>query len=220
MRFEEFKNKIIYRPLIFTKDLEVFISKSEIQSLHNQFKRWQKKGLIQKIKNGVYILNESDRKVTPSKTYIANQIYLPSYISLEYALSYYNLIPEGVIDITSVTTKKTVSFTNPIGVFVYQHIKIDAFKGYKSITDEFSLNVIMAEPEKAIVDFLYLNLRSFKELIKENEIINIFEYSYRFQNTEILNNNKIIEYSRLFNNNKLSKIVNIFCEYTNTERKK
>ena len=41
---------------------------------------------------------------------VANKIYSPSYISLETALSYYGLIPESVYALTSVSTRKTISF--------------------------------------------------------------------------------------------------------------
>jgi hypothetical protein len=69
---------------------------------------------------------------------IANPLYGPSYISLEYALSYYGLIPERVESITSVTTKRSKKFITPLGSFSYEHIPLKAYPigivgGYRKI---------------------------------------------------------------------------------------
>jgi len=72
-------------------------------------------------------------------------------VSTIYALGYYDLIPEKVIDVTSVTTKKTAKFTNPFGTFIYQHLKTSLFFGFKEIEDENGFPVLIAEPEKAVL---------------------------------------------------------------------
>lgn len=213
MRYIEFKNKVLNLPLITSRDI-LFFEKDK-QALRNQLRRWQDRGLIVKLKRGVYILNTNDRKIEPSRQFIANQLYAPSYVSLEYALYLYNLIPERVNEVTSVTTKKTTHFTNEKGVFAYQHIKPVAFKGFKSAKDENGLEFFIAEPEKAVVDFLYLNLRNFKDDSED-----IFKSSYRFQNTEILNRRKIRLLAALFNNKKLKKICHSFCKFIEEEKKR
>ena len=81
---------------------------------------------------------------------------------MEYALNFYGLIPEKVADLTSVTTKKTTRFSAQEGTFIYQHIKPGAFRGFKTFKDEANLTFFMALPEKAVVDFIYLNLEKFK----------------------------------------------------------
>ena len=87
--------------------------------------------------------------------YFANRIYKPSYISLHSALSYYNLIPEAVFGITSVSTQKTNVFHTPFGRFEYKNIKPSLFFGYRLLTKE-NLTVKIAEPEKLILDCCYL----------------------------------------------------------------
>lgn len=87
--------------------------------------------------------------------FIAKEIYSPSYVSLEYALSIYGLIPERVVDVTSVTTKKPIEFKNKLGVFIYQHIKENCFTGFIEKEDENGLVYFIATPEKAVADFLY-----------------------------------------------------------------
>ncbi len=88
----------------------------------------------------------------------ANRIYSPSYVSLEMALSYHNLIPEGVYAITSVSTRKTVTFQAPIGDFIYRTVKPGRFFGY-GIVEMNSRRFIMADVEKALLDFFYINRR-------------------------------------------------------------
>jgi len=93
---------------------------------------WQKKKYIKKIRRGYYIF--SDLKINEKVLFlIANKIYSPSYVSLEMALSYYNLIPESVYGITSVTSEKTNHFKNDLGEFIYRHIKPELMFGYNTI---------------------------------------------------------------------------------------
>ena len=169
---------------------------------------WQKKGLILRLRKGLYTLNEEDRKIHPSRLFLANQIYSPSYVSCEYALGYYALIPEKVEDVTSVTTKKTASFRNPFGLFRYQHLKPSLFFGYRKIEDENNFPAFVAKPEKAVLDFLYLNLSQFK-----NEFPDIFEHSYRFQNTSLLKKGRLREMAKAYKNEKFSRVVTNFIVF-------
>lgn len=206
MTYHKFKNSVLHLPIIYSKDLAVW--DKNMQSVRNQLRRWKDKGLIVHLKKGVYLLNEKDRKITPSRAFIANQLYGPSYVSTEYALGFYGLIPERVSPITSVTTRKTARFTNELGAFNYQHIKLAAFRGFKMVKDECGFAFFIAEPEKAIVDFLYLNLEKFS--INDAEI---FEQSYRFQNLEDLRQKEVMQMAKFFNSNKLEKVAALFCKF-------
>ena len=88
--------------------------------------------------------------------FVAGKIYTPSYISLHAALSIYGIIPEVVTQITSVTTNRTTSYVNSFGQFSYQTIKSELFFGYKQEPVRRGGSYLVAEPEKAIVDLLYL----------------------------------------------------------------
>lgn len=212
MDYKQFKNSVLHLPLILSKDLER--GQSNKQIIRNQLRRWQDKSLIFKLKRGMYLLNVNDRKINPSRQFIANQLYMPSYISLEYALNFYALIPERVSEVTSVTTKKTIRFVNDLGTFTYQHIKSKAFRGFKMAKDEMGLTFFIAEPEKAVIDFLYLNLDKIKISDKD-----VFESSYRFQNTETLSQRRIMELAGLFESEKLTGFAQLFCEFIRQERK-
>ena len=207
MRYLTFKNKVDSFPVITQNQLQIIDDPPQL--IKNQLNRWQKKGLIIKLKKGMYVLCESDRKINPSKLFLANQLYFPSYVSTEYALGFYDLIPERVTDITSVTPRKTYKIKNALGIFVYQHMKPSGFIGFVSIKDENGFGVFIAQPEKAIVDFFYLNLFYFKEKYD----LDIFEKSFRFQNLDRLKRNKLFLYSESFHSQKLKSVIENFCKF-------
>lgn len=210
MHYTEFKNSQKSFPLLMSADILRFAH--DRQAMLNQLLRWQHRGLILKLKKGIYLLNDNDRTLTPSREFIAQQMYGPSYVSLEYALGVYGLIPEGVVDITCITTKKTMRITNPRGTFIYQHIKPMAFRGFTAVRDSQGLSYFIAEPEKALVDFLYLNLARFK-----SSDIRIFSESFRFQNTDILHPRKIDEWTKLFSSKKLLWVAKDFLDFRKEE---
>ena len=109
-----------------------------------------KSGLFIKLRNNYYMLKDSHLPLYA----IANKLYQPSYVSLETALSHYGIIPEVVYTVTSVTTKPTREFKTAKSVFSYQRIKKSVFAGYSPVTIEGHV-VLLAEPEKALADYLY-----------------------------------------------------------------
>lgn len=203
MKFREFKAKVQNLPLI-SSSFTGYLDANE-KVFRNQLSQWKKQELILELKRGLYILNENDRKITPSRVFLANQLYPPSYISTEYALAFYDLIPERVADVTSVATRKTAAFKNAFGLFIYQHLSTGCFEGFIEQKDENNYSFLIATPEKAIVDFIYLNLPRFEENKPE-----IFEQSFRFQNYEELNKASLLSYAALFKSQKLLRIVKLF----------
>ena len=107
--------------------------------------------LLLRLKNGLYAL----RTDLSSEEEIANRLYRPSYISFEYALAYYNMIPEMPYQITCATTKPTRVFTVLEKEYVYTTIKRETFTGY-ALVEKAGRRFLIADPEKAYVDFLYL----------------------------------------------------------------
>ncbi len=211
MKYETFKNRICRFPIITPDHLQNLTS--NVQVLRNQLTGWRKKGLVSRLRRGVYLLNKNDRRVNPSKLYLANVLYAPSYVSLEYALFFYHLIPESVADVTSVSAKKTASFSNEFGLFRYQHVKHDLFFGFKKLTDENNYPVLIAEPEKAVVDFFYLN----SEIFTKKNMPDIFGESYRFQNLSGLRKKRLWEYASRCGQAKLKEIVKAFVLFIEDE---
>ncbi|MBQ9230501.1 MAG: hypothetical protein IJ190_04885 [Prevotella sp.] len=122
----------------------------------NNLTRWCQKGLLEKLRNQFYAFPEYRQEPDFSR-YVANRIYAPSYISLHSALSFYGMIPEEVVQITSVTTLKPTKFENAFGTFHYQRVKRSLFFGYEIKTMHNGRGLMFATPEKAILDLLYLN---------------------------------------------------------------
>ncbi|MBQ4407770.1 MAG: hypothetical protein II852_12280 [Bacteroidales bacterium] len=121
----------------------------------NNLTRWCAKGLLVKLKNEFYAFPEY-KQVNDFARYIANKMYRPSYISLHSALSFYGIIPEEVVSITSVTTMKTNQFVNDFGTYTYQKVKRNLFFGYEPKLLQDGRAMLFATPEKAILDLLYL----------------------------------------------------------------
>lgn len=168
-------NILIFTPLEFQR---IFgISENEA---FNFLKYQTKKGLFVRLRNGVYSLTSN----IPSEFIVANKLYQPSYISFEYALSYYHLIPETIYTITSATTKPTREFEALDKVFRYYKIKKEAFLGYEPRKID-NVTVLIAEPEKALVDYLYF-VSLGKKRLSERLV------------TKNLNKRKIFDYAKAF----------------------
>lgn len=126
----------------------------------NSLTRWVKKGLLVRLRQGWYAFPDMISRIDFAR-FLAGRIYRPSYISLHTALSYYGMIPESVTQITSVTTLKTASFENPFGQYAYKSVKEHLFFGYRPmemmpIEGGAKQSWFIAEPEKALLDLLYL----------------------------------------------------------------
>ena len=122
----------------------------------NNLTRWCRRGLLVKLRNQYYAFPEY-RQVPDFSRYVANRIYSPSYISLHSALSFYGMIPEEVVQLTSVTTLKTARFENDFGTFHYQNVKTPFYFGFEIKTMQSGRGLLFATPEKALLDLLYLN---------------------------------------------------------------
>ncbi|RPI70698.1 MAG: hypothetical protein EHM45_24510 [Desulfobacteraceae bacterium] len=143
--------KVIKTPYFSLKD----------HSLHGQklfdyqINLWVKKGHLLRLKNGMYAFTKDKKRIKGEE--IAAFLYEPSYLSLESALAWYGFIPEMVYAYVSVTARVNRKFTNDFGAFLYRHIKSELFWGYTEIKTEHG-HYLLAEPEKALLDYFYLNL--------------------------------------------------------------
>lgn len=151
MNFQDFR-ATFYKQIVFTSN--------QVQSWHpgfdkNNLGRWVKKGYIIKLRNGYYTFKEYNTTQNIN-LYLANRIYRPSYISLHTALAFYGLIPESISQTTCVSTIKTARFTNEFGIFSYKNIKPQLFFAYEQLPFLNDKSILIAKPEKALIDLLYL----------------------------------------------------------------
>ena len=206
MKFNEFVKIYQKAPLIDSSTFSLYNEKP--QNLRRQVREWVKKDYLIPLKRGLYIFSSQWRKIQPSVLFIANFLVLPSYVSLEQALGFYEIIPEKVTVITSVTTKKTKIFKNLVGSFEYRSIKEDLFFGFKKEIDN-NQEFFIALPEKALLDFFYLN-NHFQGDFSELE-------SLRLQNLEVLNI-KLLETYGLKYNKRIRKIAEVLIEFVKKEK--
>lgn len=118
-------------------------------------KNWERKGYIARLKKGFYAFTECKSRPEFIR-YLAGQIYMPSYISLHSALDFYGMIPEAVVQITSVSPLKTNQFNNYFGHYSYHSIKPTLMFGYVPKMTPERRAIMFATPEKALLDLLYL----------------------------------------------------------------
>lgn len=137
---------------------------------HNKVSSLEKRGDLIRLKQGLYV-NHPDVSQKPLSLFlIGNNLYGPSYISLQSALRYYGLIPEQVFTICSMTTKPSHIFRNSLATFEYVHTNSQVFPiGVREETFVDGTSVLMASPEKALCDLIadisHLNLRYRKEIL-------------------------------------------------------
>lgn len=189
-------NQTIFAAKIKEKKLFIF-NANDIRSLFGVsavaasalLHRYKKRRFILQLKRGFYVFPDA----LPPDVYVANKLYSPSYVSLEFALSYHGVIPETVYEITSVTTKATRRFETMGKIFSFRKIKKAAYTGYE-IQKQQGLSFYIANAEKAFVDANYLRL-----MIRQKPIS-------RFSKDKI-NPEKALRYAKLFGNVKLVSII-------------
>lgn len=148
----------------FTKQNLGLALGKEGEDLNYWIKKLTKEKLITPLKKGFYVSSHYQDTMTgnPEQSelywmYLANVLRLPSYVSLEYVLSKYNIIPESVFSLTSVTLKSPRVYTSPKATFIYRNIKRELYGGYQLLVfGDTGLIIKMAYPYKALFDFLYL----------------------------------------------------------------
>lgn len=111
-----------------------------------------RRGDIVRVKKGLYVFGDELSRRPYSRELLANLIYGPSFVSLDSALSFHDLIPERVEALTSVTTKRPKSFQTPIGAFIYRQSPASAFHIGMDRVEEGDVAFLIATPERALAD--------------------------------------------------------------------
>ncbi len=151
LNFREVERAFAAYPVITPSDLRLrfpYLGRTTIAS-------WVSRGLLVRLRQGYYRV--ASRPVTSHERYaIANGIYAPSYVSVRAALGFYGFIPEGVFHVESVSTLPTKRFQFNNTWYSYRRVKPSFFFGYRFI-EQNGVRVMMATPEKTILDVLYLH---------------------------------------------------------------
>jgi len=168
-----------------------------------QLSQWTNKGLIIQLKRGLYLIKgaEIDRFI------IANQLK-NSYISLETALAYYQLIPETVYQVLSVTTEKPETITNPEGSFLYYHLKPALFFDYQLIESKIKNRFFkIALPEKALFDLIYFRT----DLNDQHSLTEIRLTKFNFSLAKFRLYLKLVNHQAI--KNRLNNLINFLKKY-------
>ena len=127
---------------------------------NDKIARWLADGQLVQLRRGLYVLGNGWRPTPVSLPLLANALMGPSYVSLEFALSWHGLIPEGVREVSSVTSRRGRLFGTPLGRFSYAHVPLAWFAiGVRMEAGQDGVSFLMASPAKAICDKLVLTRR-------------------------------------------------------------
>lgn len=124
-------------------------------TIYKMIERMEKYKLLERLIKGKYVL--ADLKISDFEK--AGIILAPSYISLESALSFYGILPQFSYSITSVTTQKSKKYIIDNKEYEYTKISKDFFSDYVKRD-----NFLIATPEKALVDLIYLASKKLRKI--------------------------------------------------------
>jgi hypothetical protein len=129
-----------------------------------------------RLKNGLYLISEKikhgNTTIIPFEQ-LANFLYGPSYVSMEWALSFYGMIPEKVYTVTSMTLGRNKEYHTPIGDFSYFQLPARCYSVgvTQKETPGFLGGFLIASPEKALSDMVFKTCKNLdKDQLKEELI--------------------------------------------------
>ncbi len=146
-KIEIYKKLLKSKKQIYTvSDFKKVLGLRKDNSIYQAIKRLKKEGLLEGLTNGVYKLID-----TPSNDFvIANNLYSPSYISLETALNYYGILIQTPYTISSITTRRNKLIKQGEKEFIFFHLSSNYFFDYIKEKD-----FLIATPEKALIDTIF-----------------------------------------------------------------
>ncbi len=166
--------------------------------------------IIIRVKKGLYVFGPEYNLAPICKEVLANLIYGPSSISLEYALAFYGLIPERVETITSITPKREKTFNTPVGRFTYSHLALEKYSlGIQQVWLDDRHPVLMATIEKALCD--YLVLKKVPHFDQLDEAQNFLEKDLRINPDDWarFNLTQMRQLNRVYCNKTISQLINM-----------
>ena len=127
----------------------------DYRSPNDKIVRLIDEGWLVSIKKGLYAVSPERTTIPISIPLVANLLYGPSYVSMDYALYHYGIIPERVVEVTSMTTRRGKVYDLSIGRFSYTHSPLDFYPvGIDRVENTDKTGFLMASPEKALCDKL------------------------------------------------------------------
>ena len=203
MKTIELKNAL---PLsVFSHEMISSILEKSYNNVNEKISNLIRNGDLIRLKKGFYSFSKPYQSKPIDLISVANSLYTPSYVSFDYALSFYGMIPERVNEITSATSKNEKLFDTQIGRFSYKKVNHEAYSlGVDWIYDDIEGGRFIATAEKALCDKIKydrgigtLTQSSMKEYLKYDlriditkplnyELIEIIAKAYKSRNLKTL----------------------------------
>jgi predicted transcriptional regulator of viral defense system len=172
-----------------------------------QLNRWVKSGRIYQLRRGLYAIAPPYQKAQPHPFLVANHLQRASYVSFQSALAFYGLIPETVNITVSATTGRPERLETPLGIYEFRHIKADLLFGYR-MTDLADQNALVATPEKALLDLVYLQAGGGSKAYLDE---------LRLQNPDRIDVDVLQSQSNVFDSPKLYRAVEVIANLIKSE---
>jgi len=193
--------------------LKSILSNNGYVNINDKINKLKQKGIIKSVKKGLYIHTSLISNNIVSKELISNNLLgSPSYISLDYALSFHELIPETVHEITAVTTKRSKVFKTDFGIFSYKQIKKELYSIGVKIENSKTGNFLIASKEKAICDKVFFT-KDIK-LTSKQSMLEFLEDDLRIEMNELTDFNIeiISKYYEISKSKKIKILLNLIKE--------
>lgn len=138
---------------VFSHEMLFALLENTVSNVNDKISKLVKSGELVRLKKGFYTFSKAYLSNPIDLISVANALYTPSYVSFDYALSEYGMIPERVNEITSATSKNNKLFETSIGRFSYKTVPLLAYSlGVDWIYDKRDGGRFIATPEKALCD--------------------------------------------------------------------
>jgi hypothetical protein len=165
-----------------------------------------KKGELIRLKNGFFVIAEKIEKDPVPYEQIGNLLYGPSYISFEWALSYYGMIPEGVYVVTSAAANRSKSYKTPLGTLDYFYLSHSRYVIGIDQQENFAGGFLIATPEKALADLIHFKS---KKITAKDLLIDLIE-GRRIDEGDLKNLNKkhLLEIAENYRSQAVKQLIN------------
>jgi len=204
--------------LYFTKLSLKTLSEDSNGTVSTNVSRWLKSGKLVNLKNGYYTTRKFFDGYKDTHGYhevIANILCHPSYVSLEYVLSTYNVLTEGIFPITSITLKTSRRYINETGTYTYKSIKEGLFRGYQCehfpICEGWSVEYLIAEKSKALFDYLYFKSPTLANDFEKRDLVE--ELRLNLHGFSGLEYRELVRYAKIAGDKKIIKIIDNIIKY-------
>ena len=187
MKFSDFQERFSKKYPFSTNEIKLIDKNFSLKQLYIREQKWW----IHHLQKWWWCFPQI-QKIEWFEVIISNLIYEPSYLSMERALRFYNLIPEWVFTIISCTTKKTQTINTKFCNLKYYSISPKLYFWYNLYTVWDYKSVRIASPEKALCDYLY-----FHPEIKEEIDFEWLRFNTQIRN-EIYNKANLIKYAKIY----------------------